>query len=271
MKNNLIFQYLILDSNVNTRPKVNGLSRKQLYSKTGDISRRSFEKYAELVGADYQFATDRYVSKDHDNYRAYFFEVLRIIYDPQFEQYDDILFTDCDVVANTNENIFDLFDGEVAAVLESDHNKNTNFKRFNSKHFLNKDFCCIADKYKAFDAPIVPTLPPNVPHKLININTGVMVWSKEARLKARKTFDSWVEWLFHSPTEPLWLKLDQYFISAMLVKYDFDMQFLDTTWNDSPFTPEYPIFDSNFIHYTGGDWKLLMLEHHEQNKFKILQ
>lgn len=224
-----------------------------------------------MVGADYFFANEPYVTKDHSDYKTWFFEDLRIIYDPFFDDYDDVLYVDVDVVANTEDNIFELFDGEVAGVLECDFDPYNKGKgsAYCSYDFERKPFIKICDKYDAFKCPVVPTMPPNLPSKVFNMNSGVMVWSKKARLKARASFDPWLDWLYYDRTEPLWLKLDQFYISAMLMKHDFDVQSLPITWNESPLAKtEDEFFQHKFLHYSGGDWKSLMLEHESRNKFR---
>ena len=51
-------------------------------------------------------------------------------------------------------------------------------------------------KFEWGGVPIVPAMPPNHPSKLTIMNTGVVVWTKEARLRARELFDDWQWWFF---------------------------------------------------------------------------
>ena len=118
---NAIFQYMVLNPNVDERGEIEGRQRSQVYREVADLSRRSFLEYADIIDAEYFYSDEQVYTAGHDHANALLFECLRVIYDPMFDQYDKVLFADTDIVVNTEENIFDLCeDGDVFGVLESD-------------------------------------------------------------------------------------------------------------------------------------------------------
>jgi hypothetical protein len=268
---NLIFQYNILNEEVDKhRGPVGNKKRSELYREVADISSRSFQIYSEHLGCDYLFSDEQFVTKGHTDPYTYLFECLRIIYDESFDCYDKILFADADVVCNTFENIFEVSDAEVCAVLESDivTENGGGYNVWDLKPSSLRDY---TEKFASLDCPIVPAVYPNRPSRLSIINSGVMVWNKEARLKARERFDDWKDWLYGEPKKHMTIMLDQPFISAQLMKHDIDFEGIPQTWNDTP--THYNTIEkgmkSNFLHYTGGDNKLKMLEHNSQLLFRI--
>lgn len=270
---NLIFQYMILNPDLDEkRGPILGRSRTQVYSDVADISRRSFEIYAEKVGADYIYSDEAVYTKDdidRDN-SVPLFECLRVIYDVDWDEYDKILFVDTDIVANTDENIFEQCGAEVFGVLESDIRTHKG-GGYNSWDYKESTYNDIVEKYSYHDVPVVPAMPPNTPSKVTIMNTGVVCWTREGRLYARENFDDWKWWFFEGPQKHMSIMNDQPYLSGQFQKYDMDVGTLDQTWNDSPhYETEDEFFEkAKFCHYTGGEWKVLMLEHYRDGKFKI--
>ena len=271
---NLIFQYLILSDSVDTsRKDIEGRKRTEVYKEITDISSRSFQIYAKKLGCDYFFTNDQYVTKGHTDHLAYFFEVLRIIYDESFDQYDKVLFLDTDIVCNTEENIFEESDAEVYGVFESDIITSSG-RGYNSWDFKESVFLDFQKKFEAHNCPIVPIFPPNQPSRLTIMNTGVLVWNREARIRARECFESWEDWAFRGPQSGgLSVCCDQPFISAQLMKHDFDIEGIDQKWNDTPthYDTIQEGFKSNFLHYTSGQNKLTLIDHYNKGMFKIFE
>ena len=101
-----------------------------------------------------------------------------------------------------------------------------------------------------------------------------MVWSRNARLKAREVFDDWYNYMIDGDMhkEAFWLNNDQLYISGQLTKHKFAIKGIDQTWNDTPtHWDDDRGYDMNFLHYTGGGNKVIMLEDYEKNKFKYLK
>ena len=262
---------MITSEATDARGDIKGWKRSDLYNRVAAISKESFEQYAKLIGADHVYSSERIATKGHGCSTSMLFECMRVIYDPMFDQYDNLLFVDTDIVCNTTENIFDVCEAgaDVYGVLESDI-VTASGGGYNSWDYKGKTYDDFVAKFKQHGAPVLPTLPPSRPSKLTIVNTGVVIWTKEARLKARELFDPWEDWCYGKPEYHMSIMNDQPYISAMLGKYEFDMECLDQTWNDSPhYKTEQEFFDkAKFCHYTGGDWKVDMVKHWEEKRYK---
>ncbi len=276
---------MVVNDQVDKRGDVNGRKRSNLYQEVASISRESFEIYAEEIGCEYMFSDERVYTEGHGCATSALFECLRVIYDPYFDQFDKVLFADADIVVNTKENIFDVSDAEVYGVLESDiiiPNKDGGYNAWDYDDTVYQNW---ADKFKMHDCPIVPSLGVGKKYdsKFTIMNTGVVVWTKEARLKARKVFEDWQPWCYpkmlgeHTKVHDNSLRNDQPFISAQLTKHNFDIESIDQSWNDTPphyrgeLTHETAINNGHckFLHYTGGHHKSTMIEFFYDDKFPI--
>lgn len=261
---------MITSDVVDERGDIKGRNRSELYQECAAISRKSFEDYAKLIGADHHYSDERVFTKGHGCSTSLLFECLRVIYDPMFDKYDNLLFVDTDIVVNTTDNIFDVCatGADVYGVLESDivtHNGG-GYNSWDSKQSTLEEFTA---KFNMHNAPILPTLPPSRPSKLTILNTGVVIWTKEARLRAREQFDKWTDWCYSEPSFHMSIMNDQPYISAMLGKYEFDLESISQVWNDSPhYETEAKFFEvAKFCHYTGGDWKVDMVQHWEDKRY----
>lgn len=283
---NIIFQYMILNDAVNERGDIEDWKRSDLYSEITKISKKSFEKYAEQVGSEYMYSSERWFTQGHDDAISPLFECLRVIYDPYFDQFDKVLFADTDIVVNTKENIFEESDAEVYGVLESDIRTEIE-GGYNAWDYQERVWLDYVEKFNMHDCPLIPSL--GIGHsfdsKLTIFNTGVVVWTREARLKARECFDNWEHWLWPhlmdkgNKKHHMSIRNDQPFISAQLMKYDFDVESIEQKWNDTPChygDPQSWIEGKmerkiNFAHYTGGEHKIKMVNGYRNNKFPIFQ
>ena len=267
---NAIFQYMVVNDKVDERGMIKDRKRGELYLEVAEHSRRSFEQYALTIGADHHYADTLEFVKSDDS-TALLFECLRVIYDPMFDQYDKVLFADTDIMVNTDEDIFDLCEeGEVFGVLESDYVTSTG-GGYNSWDYKKQNLADFSAKYQYHDIPVVPVFAPNKPSKITILNTGMVIWTKEARLRARELFMDWEEWFF-APEEAQYhmsIMNDQPYISGQLMQHDFDLVTIPQTWNDSPhYVTEKVFFETaKMCHYTGGEWKLDMLRHIEEGRF----
>ena len=268
---NAIFQYMVLNPNVDERGDIEGLRRTDVYRKVADISRTSFLGYADHVGADYHYSDEQVYTKGHDHSNALLFECLRVIYDPMFDQYDKVLFADTDIAVNTEENIFDICtDRDVFGVLESDFvtHSGGGYNSWDFKRSVAQEYY---DKYAIHGIPIIPTMPPNKPSKVTILNTGIVVWTREARLRAREVFMNWEDWFYNEDSTNFHVSTmnDQPYISGQLMQHDFDLVTIDQTWNDSPhYKDDDEFFEkAKMCHYTGGGWKIDMMRHAEENRF----
>lgn len=273
---NLIYQYMITNKETEKRPSVPEYpqgTRSELYRITGDMSAKSFRIYADKIGCKHHYSTNQVFTKGKTGSTVLLFECLRMIYDPIYDDFDKIAFIDSDIICNTEENIFDVSDAEVYGVLESEIKTGIG-GGYNSWDYSSKKRKMLEEKYKRCGIPCVPTKPPYRESCVTTFNTGVLVWTKEARLKARNCFDDWYAYMKDGDKHktPFWLNNDQPFISGQLMKHGFDWEGIVQTWNDTPthYTDDRG-YDSNFLHYTGGGNKATMLEDYKNGKFKYLK
>ena len=271
MSKNVIFQYMITSKEVDKRGGIKGWdgSRSSLYEEVAKISRESFEKYAERIDATHIYSNRRVATEGHGCSTSLLHECARVWLDPIFDEYDNLLFADTDIVVNTDENIFDLMESgaDVYGVLESDFvtASGGGYNSWDGPGDTYDNFC---RKFSLHDCPIVPVMPPNRPSKITIMNTGVVLWTKEARLRARELFLPWEEWCYTGDFH-MSIMNDQPYISAQLMKHDFDIETIDQTWNDSPhYASEEEFFQkARFCHYTGGEWKVDMVRHWNEKRY----
>ena len=239
---NVIFQYYL---------DFNGVGKQKHHYSNGGVpewarySTNYFKKYAEKHAADYYFMEDRFV-----NSTSNFFEVTRLFRDPIFDKYDTLLYCDVDVMPkNMDANVFyELGDYDFAGWPEQ--------RMYDLIVDINwSATSALTQRFADFDSKLVPSTQ----HSGIRmINSGVMLWSRDARLKARMLFDDHEKWFNHKNAllDPKWTSaghsshcLDQPYINAMITKNDFNVLELDRKWNRFPTAKE----DSpcNFAHYVG--------------------
>jgi len=276
---------MVIDDTVDERGDIGGRKRSEVYKEMANISRESFEMYADEIDCEYMYSDEKVFTKDKcvGDSTSLLFECLRVIYDPYFDQFDKVLYADTDIVVNTKENIFEISDAEVYGVLESDIR--TDGKGGYNAWDYNKDvYNDYIEKFNMHDCPVIPSfgIGRSFNSKITIFNTGVLVWTKEARLKARKLFDNWEPWCcpirfdVNSKTHHTSICNDQPFISAQLMKHNFDVESIEQRWNDTPThwnDPQHWIDTgkSSFLHYTGGGGSQTMIELFHEDKFPIFR
>lgn len=276
---NIIFQYMVTGGQTDVRGKVPQYkegSRSELYRRTADLSAQSFKTYADKIDATHHYSTKQVYTKGYTGSTVLLFECLRVIYDPLYDEFDKVLFVDSDIICNTEENIFDEVDDgvDVTGVFESEIRTQGGYG-YNSWDYSDEKLKTLTDKYERTNIPVVPTSSQYRPSKVTTFNTGVLVWTKEARLKARECFDSWYDYMKDGDEhgDPFWVNNDQPFISGQLTKYGFNIKSIDQKWNDTPthWNDGRGYTEMNFLHYTGGGNKVVMLDDYEKGKFKYLK
>jgi lipopolysaccharide biosynthesis glycosyltransferase len=237
---NAIFQYFLPANGVG---KLKHYKNETGIPEWGQYSVAHFAKYAESNNADHHFFTESFV-----NATSNYFEVCRVFLDPMFDQYDKVLYTDIDVMPkDISQNVFDIDVKDIAGWPEFKHREMTADPKWRASTSLK-------NRYKHFGSELVK--PKTVKNDIRMINTGVVLWSKEARLKAREMFDDYEKW-FHYKNKLLDSSvrdgghsshcLDQPYLNAMWTKYDFDVLEIDMKWNRFPMKDEnYPCV---FAHY----------------------
>ena len=221
----------------------------QKLPKWGQISRKMFEQYAAKHGAEYE-----YYDKLEFCPEVPYFENLNLVYNDRFLCYNNILYVDMDVIPqNMEENIFDEADfiEDIGMVPEcKPHGMNADpFHLLPNVEYQFRKACF------NFGCPV--RMATRGPAPYLILNSGVMLWTKQGRMKARKRFMYWKDW--YDGVEMSQLKLDQPFITSQVTKC-LKYEEMDLKWN------AYPAFrfhegmipkERNFIHYTGGKKKFI--------------
>ena len=242
---NVIFQYCIPFNG-------SGLKNKEgaYYTNAGPNSwvKKStelFRQYAEKHNAKHIFLQDRFVNASSD-----YFEAIRLFKDPQFDKYDKMLFVDVDVIpVNSNVNIFDIDVVDVAGWPEH------HFDGIEVKIRWKDQQLQMKKRFQAFGTDIVDS---TIAGGMRMINSGVMLWSKDARLRARQLFDDHEAWYNYQncildrkwkSSGPRTHCLDQPYFNAMFNKYDYNILELKKEWNRFPTKDDN--MPCNFAHYVG--------------------
>lgn len=288
---NIIFQYMITDDETEKRGQIRGFAgtRSELYNQVAQLSKKSFADYAKKIGATHHYSSNRVETKGIEGKTSLYFEVMRLVTDPIYDEYDKLLFCDTDIICNTSENIFNLMPDQcdVAGVLESEIVTQKGKTGYNSWDFKDENYDAIHSKYTRLGVPMTQIMaregkdnptPWVVGHKRNSrcfvMNTGMMIWSKEARLRARKSFDSWIAYMrdgeIHGDSD--WVNNDQLYLSGQMMKHRFRVLCLNQTWNETPTHFQNLAWQNqNFLHYTGGDGKVELLKHYKNGLFKYVQ
>lgn len=213
-----------------------------------EISIELFKRYAERHGCDYEFTTTlEYCDNPY-------FENLKIVYQDKYLEYNKVLYVDVDVIPeNMDENIFDLDVDEVGLVPEYQPEGMDAPPLFSTPNVINTYMRCA----KAFGVPVAKPKTANAPYLMMN--SGVILWTREGRRKARELFEDWTLWYKSFRNISNQICLDQPFINGQVTKH-LNYTELELKWNHFPrfrFYPDQVPKDINFIHYTGGKKKLI--------------
>jgi hypothetical protein len=252
---NLIFQYH-LDHPVKEYNKI--------YAESGKISSSRFRKYAELIGAEYEFATEpTYVTVgEYPRGEELYFEWFRLIYDEKYEEYDNILFVDHDIIPNTTMNIFDHIEGDINGVYESEWETWAPWDNFSKYADRTKDDVVeLYRKMERMNYPIVNIYEPT-PSIMMIVNTGVLVLTKEGRKMLRENLGDWKKyvddsWIDKDKPSSSWLSNDQFFFSWECALHDIEVHCMNKFWNGKYTYNEENYADSYFIHFQGCRDKLI--------------
>lgn len=172
--------------------------------------------YARRIGVEYRFeqntnylASKGYTTNGFDQY----FGALKPLLDYAFDDYDTVMFADVDIFPVTDDNIFDVFTGDVGMVPEP---------------FLNDLHQITRERYEHWRSH----------HQYVreNLNTGVCLYSKEVRRKARDWYNL-PEYINHMVTIKAneFFFNDQPFLQQMFYGNEADIQLLDQCWNSHLF------------------------------------
>lgn len=189
----------------------------------------AMKKYADRIGVDYLFEDNPRYRRDLGKYSPHYgqFKIL----EPQFDEYDKILFADTDVfpVEGLEENIFEQYDCEIGICTEP----------FQPKHRLTSSvggICNANDERWAKILRIVlriediPRTEDNLPKVY---NSGVVLYSRAGIEKAKERFIPFKEYvkMMEGRGMPTFYTCDQPYLHAMLQYCDFDWVEMDNNWN----------------------------------------
>ena len=206
---------------------------------------KSALKYSVHCGVKYELSTERYFQ--HLDPRL---DSLRLFYDERFDEYDNILCLDLDMLIPTKENIFDLEIGDVAMVHELGVHHHQGGWLNNVMNVPNYRRGVIAYGKKLFGQDWMfpkSVLYPN--ERFRYLNGGLQLWSKKGRLKARKHFTSVDDYYLHTRYT------EQMYINLQLSQPIFNVTELDTSWNR---ISSYQRLDGKINHYLGGRKKEML-------------
>jgi len=217
---NLIFQYYIpyesFDSDI-------GGVRMPDWAHAGS---RSAQRYANICSAEYKLSHDRFF--DHLDPRL---DSLKIVYDEQFDQYENILCLDLDMLINTKENIFNIPVGDIAMVHELGVHTGgpSGWLRRVMNPPLHERGIIAYGKHIFGNQWMFPKSKLYPKENFRYMNGGLQLWTKQGRLKAREHFTSVDHYTLHTRYT------EQMYINLQLSQPIFNVTELDTTWNRLPY------------------------------------
>ena len=187
------------------------------------------QKYAEYCGADYLLLHDRYF--EHLDPRL---DSIRMHHDPQFDQYDNVMKMDLDMLCNTNDNIFESFDQEADVAMVHELGVHTGnpagwLKRVMDVPQYQRGI--IAYGKLLFDDKnwMFPKSKLYPKERFRYMNGGLQLWTKHGRLKAREHFTSIDHYVLHTRYT------EQMYVNLQLSQPIFNVYELDTYWNRMPY------------------------------------
>lgn len=200
---------------------------------------QAMKEYAERIGAEYIFEDNPQFLKTHFKYDfgkySPHYGAFKPVFDESFDKYDKILFADTDVfpVEGLQTNIFDEFTGDIGICNEPFQPK----QRIITKGRITSEQ---DERWAKMVHQKYSTEVPRTDEGLVEVfNTGMVLYSKEARIKAR------TEW--HDPREYVsivkqsgldsFYTCDQPYLHAMMFIHNHDVQRMCNGWN-------------SYIHYT---------------------
>ena len=193
----------------------------------------AMQQYAERIGAEYIFEENPQFLKKHFGYNfgnySPHYGAFKPIYDESFDKYDKILFVDTDVfpIEGLTQNIFDEFTGEIGICTEPEQPR---IRTITKGRITSKQDEKWADMVKR----IWDTDVPRTEDGLVEVfNTGMVLYSKQARVKAREEWvdpDLYVQLCKREGLDSFY-NCDQPYLHAMMFVCDFDVQYMENGWN----------------------------------------
>ena len=194
---------------------------------------KNIKAYAKTIGADYLFEDNpRFIEKDMKmNLGSYtpHYGAFKVIFNPNWDKYDKILFLDADIFAvdGLKENIFEDFNAEIGICTEPFQPKQRTITLGQINSTQDEKFAKFCKKEYGVDLP-------RTDEGLVRVyNTGVVLYSQEGRLKAQKDFEHFPTFCKKIRQEGLisFYHSDQGYLHAMMFAKKFKVQEMDNGWN----------------------------------------
>ena len=185
--------------------------------------------YADRIGADYLFEENPRFVTNLGGYSPHYGS-FKPIFDASFDKYDNVLFCDTDIfpVDGLTESIFDNFVADVGICTEPLQPKlrKETPGRITSAHD-ERWASIIKGKWNA-------DMPRNEDGLLKVYNSGVVMWSRKGRMKAKEKFVPFKEYVNLIKSTPgliAFYTADQNYLHAMLTVAGMDYVDLNNGWN----------------------------------------
>lgn len=197
----------------------------------------AMKQYADRIGAEYVFEDNPQWQTSLGKYSPHY-GAFKPLFDKNYDEYDYILFADVDVfpVDDLQENVFEWFynnpDIELGICEEwnqPDLRTKFSIAGINSRNDLL--WANIVNQRFSIDVP-------KTANGLLRVyNSGVVMYSKNGRVKAQEKFIPFKEYvsLINDNNLPSFYTCDQPYLHAMLEACDFNWTVMDYKWNSSVF------------------------------------
>lgn len=244
----------------------------------------SVKHYAKRHNCDYVFQSDinelrdsiigrQCPSKIRNTMLECVYYRLNLIYDERYDEYDDILYADTDL----------LIDPEAPSLFGTDLGRDnyTDIMAVNEST-LGVRGCEHAPRinrlFNHFDTELARSKTKD--REFRYINGGFIVYTKKGRLKARERWEDWRDWmiwaaLHDDPTMKNTMKLkgvlsDQPYMNAMMAKYNFNVLELEEKWNYIISESKWPVFkESQYVYHFPNERKQRIAEFLKMKKWEF--
>lgn len=194
---------------------------------------RNMKEYANRIGADYKFEQNPQWLRtrwkiENGGYSAHY-GAFKPLFESAWDDYDKILFVDTDVFAvdGLEENVFDHFHGEIGICDEPFQPKQRTITKGRITSEQDNRWANMVKKHYGVEVP-------RTDDGLVRVfNTGMVLYSKQGRLKAQKDFDKFDNYirLVRNAGLDSFYTCDQPYLHAMMYAKGFDVQEMDNNWN----------------------------------------
>lgn len=242
MVRNLIVQYYdpYVKDKESLKPQADGRMPPWMY-----IGLLSVQEYAKRIGAEYKFLR----GDDLMHFGTPFLSGMTILYDEAYDEYDNILLIDADMIVQTDEDIFKEAVDDKCSMVHQWNDPELTRRAYETpyKNALQRFYGRSPDSSAYF-----PEFPG------LNLSGGLQLWGRDARRKARETWmHPWEWWQTVRKTE-------QPYLNCMLTAHQMYHE-LHPSWNVPP-TCLGTTEDEKILHYGGQARKYAMFDYVEGKK-----